>query len=149
MAPFRCCIYGFDLLAIRGSANLQQAEMDGTPDATHTLQQRPKSHDAHCVANVAFFSGELPHESKDEVFRLLHVRSKYKQHPLLASFIDLSLSAIRDEINRLPHYLRKLVPPFENIIDIADAEHDLRRGLLCGAAERMVLCLLKLGLFIA
>jgi hypothetical protein len=98
---------------------------------------------------LGFFSGELPHDDLDDLFRLLHRRSKSRRHPFLAQFINESLIALTQELNELPLYLRELVPPIETILDLSRYHSELRKGLLCGAVERVVLCTLKIGLFIS
>lgn len=98
---------------------------------------------------IGFFSGEPPHDDLDDLFRLLHTRSKSRRHPLLASFLDACMIGLREEIAELPQYLRVLFPPFETILDLSRHGPELRRGLLCGAIERVLLCILKLGLFIS
>ncbi|KAF2103987.1 ketoacyl-synt-domain-containing protein [Rhizodiscina lignyota] len=118
-----------------------------------TVIQTPPSEEASSACEgvtmkIGFFSGELPHDDIDDLFRLLHNRSKSRRHPLLAAFLEAGLIGLREEIEVLPQYLKELLPPFETILDLSRHGPELRRGLLCGAIERVLLCILKLGLFI-
>jgi hypothetical protein len=127
------------------------SEMDeaGSAIATPAGETEASSDVNNLTMKLGFFSGELPHDDLDDLFRLLHRLSKDRRHFLLAQFFTESLRALREELNNLPQYLKELVPPFETILDLERASAELRKGLLCGAIERVILCILKIGLFIA
>lgn len=125
-------------------------DMDDQESAITTPPTEAASSTSSGIAmKVGFFSGELPHDDLDDLFRILYSRSKSRRHPLLAQFLNESLIALKEEVGELPLYLKELVPAFETILDLSRCGPDLRRGLLCGAIERVLLCILKIGLFIA
>ena len=130
--------------------NISDNEMDSqSPVIVSPPTEEASSAGGGTSMKIAFFSGELPHDDLDDLFRILHGRSKSRRHPLLAAFLEACLIGLREEIGKLPQYLKALIPPFETILDLSRAGTELRRGLLCGAIERVLLCILKLGLFIS
>ena len=97
---------------------------------------------------VAYFSNELPHDDLQELLRRLHIHSKDRRHPILATFIDEASLAIREEVRQLPAALKALIPPFQTILNFA-YHPELRRGPpLCGAIDGVLLCTVELATFI-
>jgi hypothetical protein len=97
---------------------------------------------------LIYFSNEFPHDDLQTLLRGLYNHSKDKRHPNLARFLEEATSAIRDEVNKLPLEMRRLVPSFESLHTLA-ADEKLRRGPLCGSIDGVLLCVLQLGIFIA
>ena len=96
---------------------------------------------------LVHFSNEFPHNDLREIFRKLHVHSKDKRHPILATFLDEATSAAREEVRQLPYALKALVPPFESILNLAD-HAELRKGPLGGSIEGLLLCVVEIAAFI-
>jgi monodictyphenone polyketide synthase len=96
---------------------------------------------------LIYFSNEFPHGDLQTLFRRLHNHSKDKRHPNLARFLEEATSAVRDELNKLPLETRRLVLPFESLYSLA-ADEKLRRGVLCGSIDGVLLCVVQLGIFI-
>lgn len=129
------------------NTNSDVEDQESAFNTPHT--ESDASANASVAMKIGFFSGELPHDDLDDLFRILHTRSKSRRHSLLSRFLVESLIALREEVQELPQYLKELVPAFENILDLSRCGPELRTGLLCGAIERVLLCILKIGLFIA
>jgi monodictyphenone polyketide synthase len=96
---------------------------------------------------VICFNNEFPKEDLQDIFRLLHNRSKDRRHPLLAQFICEATLAVKDEANQLPHGLKQLIPPFETLFTWSE-NTELREGLLCGAVDGVLLVLVQISLYI-
>ena len=96
---------------------------------------------------VAYFSNEFPHDDLQDLLRRVHNHSKDRRHPILANFINEATLAVRDEVRQLPTALKKLVPPFETILNFAEFA-ELRKGPLGGAIDGVLLCAVELGAFI-
>ena len=96
---------------------------------------------------VLYFSNEFPHDDLQDLLRRLHNHSKDKKHAILARFIDDATLAIRQEVRRLPTALKALIPPFETILNLAD-HPALRKGLLSGSIDGVLLCVVELATFI-
>lgn len=96
---------------------------------------------------VICFSNEFPKEDLQDVFRLLHNRSKDRRHPLLARFISEATQAVKDEVTQLPHGLKQLIPPFETLFTWSE-NTELREGSLCGAVDGVLLVLVQICLYI-
>lgn len=104
-------------------------------------------------AKVLYFSGEIPQGDPEgdqqELFRKLHLLSKERNHPVLASFLESVTSAVRDECSRLPRSQKTLIPSFESVLDLTDHVLDLRKTPFGAAIERVLVVVFQLGSFIA
>ncbi|KAG6078310.1 hypothetical protein E4U33_000754, partial [Claviceps sp. LM78 group G4] len=93
-----------------------------------------KSSDANSESSslrVVFFGNELPNDDLQIHFRRLHTRSKDRNHPLLARFIDEATLVLKEEISALSTDLSRLIPTFETVLQWSeDANASLREGLL-------------------
>ncbi|KAG6254329.1 Type I Iterative PKS [Claviceps purpurea] len=93
-----------------------------------------KSSDANSESSslrVIFFGNELPNDDLQSHFRRLHTRSKDRNHPLLARFIDEATLVLKEEISALSTDLGRLIPTFETVLQWSeDANASLREGLL-------------------
>ncbi|KAF2844835.1 putative polyketide synthase [Plenodomus tracheiphilus IPT5] len=98
--------------------------------------------------NVIYFSNEFQFEELPNVFRGIHQRSKSRNHPVLARFLQDGSVAIRDEVRQLPTELRRLVPTFETILTFVNFT-DLRKGPLSGSVDGLLLCIAEIGTLIA
>lgn len=96
---------------------------------------------------VIYFGNEFPPDDLQDLFRRFHIHNQNKQHSLLAQFIDRATSVVRQEVRHLPAELKKLLPPFRTIFDLAD-DAELRRGPLCGSIDGVLLCVVQLATFI-
>lgn len=96
---------------------------------------------------LIYFSNEFPRDDVQTLFRELHIHSKDRRHPILARFLEESTLAVREEVRNLPNPLRKLIPPFESILNFADFA-DLRKGQLCGSIDGIILCAVELSILI-
>lgn len=97
---------------------------------------------------LVYFSNEFPRDDLQSSFHELHKRSKDRRYPILAQFLDEATLAIREEVRQLPTSLRKLILPFESILNFADFT-SLRKGVLCGSIDGILLCTLEIGTLIA
>lgn len=104
-------------------------------------------------AKVLYFSGEIPQGDPEgdqkDLFRKLHLLSKERDHPVLASFLDSVTSAIREEFSQLSRAQRDVVPAFESVLDLTDHVVQLRKTSLGGAIERVLVLVFQIGSFIA
>ena len=104
-------------------------------------------------AKVLYFSGEIPQGDPEgdqrDLFRRLHLLSKERNHPILASFLESVTSALRREHSRLSRAQRDLIPTFESVLDLTDHVVQLRKSSLGGAIERVLVLVFQLGSFIA
>lgn len=96
---------------------------------------------------LIYFSNEFPQDDLQTIFRELHNHSKDRKHSTLARFLEEATIAIREELRQLPTALRKLVPPFNTILNFADFS-ELRSGPLCGAIDGILLCVIEVGTLI-
>ncbi|CAG9984938.1 unnamed protein product [Clonostachys byssicola] len=94
-----------------------------------------------------YFHNELPPDDLQFLLRQLYNQSKDNGHPYLARFLNEAVKAVRKEVSKLPLNLRSLVGPFESIHALAEQE-SLRRGVLCGSIDGVILFVLQLGIFI-
>ncbi|CAI6332007.1 unnamed protein product [Periconia digitata] len=97
---------------------------------------------------VIYLSNEYRLEELPDLFRQLHERSKSRDYPVLAKFLQDSTIAIRDEIRQLPTSLRLQIPTFETILTFIDFS-DLRKGPLSGSVDGLLLCIAELGTHIS
>ena len=97
--------------------------------------------------DVVYFSNEFPKEDLQDLFRRLHNHSKDKRRPILARFINEATWAVKDEARRLPTELKKLIPPFEDVLSWAE-NTELREGLICGAIDGVLLIVVQLATYI-
>ncbi|KUL83736.1 hypothetical protein ZTR_08641 [Talaromyces verruculosus] len=104
-------------------------------------------------AKVLYFSGEIPQGDPEgdqkDLFRKLHLLSKERDHPVLASFLESVSSAIREEFSQLSRAQRDAVPAFESVLDLTDHVVQLRKTSLGGAIERVLVLVFQIGSFIA
>lgn len=94
-----------------------------------------------------YFTKEKPSGNPKEVFRRLRSHSKTKDHPLLHAFITEATAIVREELRQAPDSLRSQLPPFENILDLAELL-DWQQGAFLAIFESVFLCLLQLSLVI-
>ena len=97
---------------------------------------------------VVYFSNECQFDELPVLFRELNQRSKSRQHPILARFLQDASIAIREETRQLPTELRRLVPTFETVLTFLDFT-ELRRGPLSGSVDGLLLCIAELGTLIS
>ncbi|THC93448.1 hypothetical protein EYZ11_007067 [Aspergillus tanneri] len=96
---------------------------------------------------LVYFSNEFPHDDLQDLLRRLYKHSNSRSHPILAQFIDDATIAIREEIRQLPASLKRLMPPLDTVLDLAD-HPALRKGPLGGSIDGVLLCMLELGTLI-
>ncbi|KUL89726.1 hypothetical protein ZTR_00419 [Talaromyces verruculosus] len=96
---------------------------------------------------LIYFSNEFPRDDVHTLFREIQTHSKDRRHPILARFLEEATLAVREEVRLLPNTLRKLIPPFESILNFADFA-DLRKGQLCGSIDGIILCAVELSILI-
>jgi monodictyphenone polyketide synthase len=104
-------------------------------------------------AKIIYFSGEIPQGDPEgdqrDLFRKLHLLSKERDYPILASFLETVTWAMKDEQRRLVRAQRDLLPTFESILDLTNHVVELRKTSLGGAIERVLVFAFQLGSFIA
>lgn len=96
---------------------------------------------------LVYFGNEFPKEDLTDVFRRLHNHSKDRHYPILARFIQEATWAINDEVRQLPSELKRLIPPFDTILNWAE-NTELREGLIRGAVDGVLLIAVQLGAYI-
>ncbi|KAE8552289.1 hypothetical protein EYB25_006183 [Talaromyces marneffei] len=96
---------------------------------------------------LIYFSNEFPRDDLHTLFREIQAHSKHRRHPILARFLEEATLAVLEEVRLLPNTLRKLIPPFETILNFADFA-DLRKGQLCGSVDGIILCTVELSILI-
>ncbi|KAF2420217.1 putative polyketide synthase [Tothia fuscella] len=99
-------------------------------------------------SRVVCFSNEFPGDNIPQLFRSLYKRSKTRNFPLLASFLESCTLQLQEEIARLPQPLRKLLPHFSNVLTISECFQDLKHGPIGGALDSALLCIVELGMLI-
>ncbi|KAI3545136.1 beta-ketoacyl synthase domain-containing protein [Colletotrichum abscissum] len=97
-------------------------------------------------SRLIFFSNEFP-PAESQTLRRLYLDSKDKRHPHLSRFLEEATAAVRDEVEKLPLDLRRLVPYFESVQSLL-ADRKLRRGVLSGSIDGVLLCIIQIGSFI-
>ncbi|KAK7181155.1 beta-ketoacyl synthase domain-containing protein [Paraphaeosphaeria sporulosa] len=104
-------------------------------------------------AKVIYLSGEIPQGDPEGdqriLFRKLHLLSKERNYPILASTLEAITSSLKQECRRLERAQRDLVPTFESVLDLTDSVVALRKTPLGGAIERVLVLVFQLGIFIA
>lgn len=104
-------------------------------------------------AKVLYFSGEIPQGDPEgdqqDLFRKLHLLSKERNHPILASFLESVTSAVKSECSQLSRDQKRVIPSFESVLDLTDHVVDLRKTPFGGAVERVLVLVFQLGSFIA
>lgn len=102
---------------------------------------------------VIYFSGEIPQGDPEgdqrTLFRKLHLLSKERDHPILASILEAITVAVKQECSRLERSRKEYVPTFESVLDLTDHVIELRKTSLGGAIERVLVLASQLGTFIA
>ncbi|KAI0175049.1 hypothetical protein BJ166DRAFT_460527 [Pestalotiopsis sp. NC0098] len=88
---------------------------------------------------LAYFSNEFPPDDLQSIVRKLFERSKSRQHPTLARFLEEATSVVRDEVRKLPNETKGLIPSFRSIFDFAE-DAELRKGPLSGSIDGVLLC---------
>src|SRR5205823_2863779 len=93
-------------------------------------------------AKIIYLSGEIPQGDPEgdqrTLFRKLHLLSKERNHPILASTLEAISTAVKQECRRLEKSQRELVPAFESVLDLTDSVTELRKTPLGGAVERVL-----------
>ena len=74
----------------------------------------------------------------------LHIKSKGRNHVLLALFLEGAVTALREEVRELERTLKDLVRPFEVLSQLAE-DAELRQGRLGESIEGMLLCVVEIG----
>ncbi|OJJ40791.1 hypothetical protein ASPWEDRAFT_34272 [Aspergillus wentii DTO 134E9] len=97
--------------------------------------------------NVIYFSNEFPNDDLSYLLRRLHNHSKYRNHPILARFLDEATQAVRQEASRLRTELFNLVPAFESVTTLA-GETELRKGRLHESIDGVLLVVLQVATYI-
>lgn len=104
-------------------------------------------------AKVLYFSGEIPQGDPEgdqqDLFRTLHLLSKEKTFPILASFLEAVTSAVKDEFGRMTRSQRDVIPSFESVLDLTEHVLELRKTPFGAAVERVLVLVFQLGSFIA
>ncbi|CAG8216576.1 unnamed protein product [Penicillium olsonii] len=96
--------------------------------------------------NIFCFAHGLPENSLD-LFRRVRTQSKVRDHSTLRDFISHTTLVLREEIRSLPESLRCQLPPFDNVLDLAELQN-WERGPLAGALGGILRCLLHITSFI-
>ena len=96
--------------------------------------------------NIFCFAHGLPENSLD-LFRRVRTQSKVRDHSTLRDFISHTTLVLREEIRSLPEGLRCQLPPFDNVLDLAELQN-WERGPLAGALGGILRCLLHITSFI-
>ncbi|EME79056.1 uncharacterized protein MYCFIDRAFT_34361 [Pseudocercospora fijiensis CIRAD86] len=94
-----------------------------------------------------YFSNEFPKDDLHDIYRGLHNHSKHRDFPLLARFLNEATAAVKDEVRRLPTELKRLIPPFDNLLSWVENK-ELREGLLCGAIDGVLLIVAQVASYI-
>ncbi|KAL4893568.1 hypothetical protein BDV59DRAFT_201748 [Aspergillus ambiguus] len=97
--------------------------------------------------NLFYFTNEKPQGNIKELCRRLRLHSKTKDHQTLQAFIAEATDVVREELRHAPDSLRSQLPPFENILDLAELL-DWQQGIFLAIFETLFLCLLQLALVI-
>lgn len=104
-------------------------------------------------AKVLYFSGEIPQGDPEgdqqKLFRKLHLLSKERAYPVLASFLESVTIAVKDECGRLSRSHKHVLPSFESVLDLTEHVLDLRKTQFGAAIERVLVFVFQLGSFIA
>ncbi|KAG5927477.1 hypothetical protein E4U53_002862, partial [Claviceps sorghi] len=112
--------------------------------AIYTPNKGSDANSESCSLRVVVFGNDLPHEDLQSHFRRLSARSKDRNHPLLARFINEATYAVKQEISTLATDLQRVIPTFQTILEWAE-DTKLREGLLCGAVDGVLLVVLQLA----
>lgn len=104
-------------------------------------------------AKVLYFSGEIPQGDPEgdqqELFRKLHLLSKDRAYPILASFLEAVTCAVKDERGRMTRVEKQLIPSFESVLDLTEHVVELRKTPFGAAVERVLVLVFQLGSFLA
>ncbi|CAO2648112.1 Nn.00g090340.m01.CDS01 [Neocucurbitaria sp. VM-36] len=104
-------------------------------------------------AKIIYLSGEIPQGDPEgdqrTLFRKLHLLSKERDHPILASTLEAITTAVKQECSRLESSQKGLVPTFESVLDLTGDVIELRKTPLGGAIERVLVLVSQLGVFTA
>ncbi|KAF9889867.1 hypothetical protein FE257_006957 [Aspergillus nanangensis] len=101
----------------------------------------------HRPSQLFYFSNAFPPDNLPGLFRRLRRQSKTQGHAFLRAFIAHSTTVLHEEIRQLPEYLRSVLPPFDNALDLGELQN-WKRGPLAGSLEGILLCLLDIATFI-
>jgi monodictyphenone polyketide synthase len=96
---------------------------------------------------VYHFPNEHPVDDVARTTLLLRRRSKYTDHLFLRLFLEDATVTLRQELCHLPEHLRATLPPFENILDLANVP-ELRKLPLGILIESLMVLVIQLGLII-
>ena len=100
-----------------------------------------------------YLSGEIPQGDPEgdqrDLFRKLHLLSKERSHPILASVLEAITTSLKQEFRQLEKAKKELIPAFESVLDLTDSVVALRKTSLGGAIERVLVLVFQLGTFIA
>jgi len=96
--------------------------------------------------NIFFFAHGLPDNLQD-LFRRVRTQSKIRDHAILRDFISRTTYVLREEIRSLPEELRSHLPPFDNVLDLAELRR-WERGPLAASLGGILRCLLHIISFI-
>lgn len=111
------------------------------------------SHNTMAMTKIIYLSGEIPQGDPEgdqrTLFRKLHLLSKERGHPILASTLDAITNSLKQECRLLDKAQRELIPTFESVLDLTDHVLALRKTPLGGAIERVLVLVFQLGVFIA
>nr|QNT61260.1 polyketide synthase [Chrysosporium merdarium] len=95
---------------------------------------------------LVHFTNQLPSDHL-AIFRRLRTQSKANDGAILRIFLQKATQTLREEIRLLPVEQKAIFPPFNNILDLAEAQ-SLRRGYLGEAIDGVLLNVMHLSLFI-
>lgn len=116
-----------------------QSSKMGTPSSSETFEPISQT--------LVFFRNDFPSGNLEEMTRRLYRHSKDRRFSLLALFLDDCTAVLKDEVARLPQYLKERFPHFDHVLTLADND-ELRDGPLCAAMGGVLLCVLQLGVMI-
>ena len=101
----------------------------------------------HGSHSLVIFRNDFPSGNMEHLARRLYRHSKDRRFSLLALFLDDCTAVLREEVARLPQFLKEKFPHFDTLLTLAEC-HEFRDGPLCAAVGGVLLCVLQLGLMI-
>lgn len=93
------------------------------------------------------FPNENPAEDVGKTILMLRRRSKNVDNLFLRQFLDDATVTLRDELRQLPDHLKACLPPFENILDLANLPQ-LRNTSMGAFMDSLMVLVTQLGLII-
>lgn len=97
--------------------------------------------------NLYHFPNEYPTDDVGKTVLMLRRRSKNADHLFLRQFLDDATVTLRDELRQLPDHLKACLPPFENILDLANLPQ-LRKTSMGAFLDSLMVLVVQLSLII-